>query len=92
MYFLKYLLKPQDLSTNGIILNGQKIRKTSVILMDGDTVEIPSSQSLFDLSVECDYLIVRLVMKHSSVSTCGRNQTRNLTFLTQLHLQSLPKR
>lgn len=40
------MLKSQDLSTNGVILNGHKIRKTSVILMDGDTVEIPSSQSL----------------------------------------------
>ena len=35
----------QDLSTNGTLLNGNRIRKTSVILMDGDTIEIPSSQS-----------------------------------------------
>ncbi|TFK56602.1 kinase-like protein [Heliocybe sulcata] len=33
-----------DLSTNGIVLNGQKVRKTSVILMDEDVLEIPSSQ------------------------------------------------
>jgi hypothetical protein len=34
---------------NGIILNGQKIRKASVILMDGDIIEIPASQSTFPL-------------------------------------------
>jgi meiosis-specific serine/threonine-protein kinase MEK1 len=33
------------MSTNGVILNGYKIRKASVILMDGDTIEIPASQS-----------------------------------------------
>jgi len=30
---------------NGIVLNGHKIRKASVILMDGDIIEIPASQS-----------------------------------------------
>ena len=39
------LTRHQDLSTNGTLLNGNRIRKTSVILMDGDTIEIPSSQS-----------------------------------------------
>ena len=34
---------------NGIILNGHKIHKASVILMDGDVVEIPTSQSTFHL-------------------------------------------
>ncbi|KAH9948164.1 kinase-like protein, partial [Amylocystis lapponica] len=34
----------QDFSTNGLILNGHRIRKTSVLLMDGDVVEIPHSQ------------------------------------------------
>ncbi|KAH9944190.1 kinase-like protein [Epithele typhae] len=34
----------QDLSTNGIVLNGHRIRKASVILMDGDILQIPSSQ------------------------------------------------
>ncbi|KAI0963960.1 hypothetical protein AcW1_000896 [Taiwanofungus camphoratus] len=34
----------QDFSTNGLILSGHKIRKTSVLLMDGDVVEIPHSQ------------------------------------------------
>ncbi|TFY83403.1 hypothetical protein EWM64_g611 [Hericium alpestre] len=35
----------QDLSTNGLILNGHKVRRTSVILMDGDIIEIPSSRA-----------------------------------------------
>lgn len=35
----------QDLSTNGLILNGHKIRKTSVIVMNGDTFRIPASQT-----------------------------------------------
>ncbi|KAG2755475.1 kinase-like protein [Suillus brevipes Sb2] len=35
----------QDLSTNGLILNGHKIRKTSVIIMNGDTFRIPASQT-----------------------------------------------
>lgn len=34
----------QDLSTNGIAINGHKIRKTSSILMHGDTLKIPASQ------------------------------------------------
>jgi hypothetical protein len=38
-------LVAQDLSMNGIVLNGHKIRKASVILMDGDIMEIPASQS-----------------------------------------------
>ncbi|KAF4573095.1 Meiosis-specific serine/threonine-protein kinase mek1 [Pleurotus pulmonarius] len=33
----------QDLSTNGLVLNGHMIRRTSVILMHGDVLEIPSS-------------------------------------------------
>lgn len=36
----------KDLSTNGLILNGHKIRKTSVIVMNGDTFRIPASQSM----------------------------------------------
>ncbi|KAG2154650.1 kinase-like protein [Suillus clintonianus] len=35
----------QDLSTNGLILNGHKIRKASVIVMNGDTFRIPASQT-----------------------------------------------
>ncbi|OAX44424.1 kinase-like protein [Rhizopogon vinicolor AM-OR11-026] len=35
----------QDLSTNGLILNGHKIRKASAIVMHGDTFKIPASQS-----------------------------------------------
>ncbi|KAI0361379.1 kinase-like protein [Trametes cingulata] len=38
------IISCHDLSTNGIILNGHKIRKTSVLLMDGDVIELPSSQ------------------------------------------------
>ncbi|KAI9461750.1 kinase-like protein [Boletus coccyginus] len=34
----------QDLSTNGIVINGHKICKTSSILMHGDTLKIPASQ------------------------------------------------
>ncbi|KAI6031569.1 kinase-like protein [Pisolithus microcarpus] len=33
----------QDMSTNGLIINGYKIRKTSAIVMHGDTVRIPAS-------------------------------------------------
>ncbi|RDB28880.1 Meiosis-specific serine/threonine-protein kinase MEK1 [Hypsizygus marmoreus] len=33
----------QDLSRNGIHLNGQHIRKTCIILMDGDVLELPNS-------------------------------------------------
>ncbi|KZT35633.1 kinase-like protein [Sistotremastrum suecicum HHB10207 ss-3] len=35
----------QDVSTNGILLNGHKIRKSSVFLLEGDVFEIPASQS-----------------------------------------------
>ncbi|KIK70790.1 hypothetical protein GYMLUDRAFT_148772 [Collybiopsis luxurians FD-317 M1] len=33
----------EDVSKNGIILNGRRIRNTSVILMDGDSLRIPDS-------------------------------------------------
>ncbi|KAF9785698.1 kinase-like protein [Thelephora terrestris] len=39
-----FVISCQDLSTNGTLLNGHRIRKASVILVDGDTIEIPSSQ------------------------------------------------
>ncbi|KAN0100468.1 kinase-like protein [Tylopilus felleus] len=39
------IISCQDLSTNGILINGHKIRKTSSILMHGDTLKIPASQS-----------------------------------------------
>ncbi|TFY50323.1 hypothetical protein EVG20_g11586 [Dentipellis fragilis] len=34
-----------DFSTNGLILNGHRVRRTSVILMDGDIIQIPSSKT-----------------------------------------------
>ncbi|KAI0375231.1 kinase-like protein [Pilatotrama ljubarskyi] len=38
------IISCHDHSTNGIILNGHKIRKTSILLMDGDVIELPTSQ------------------------------------------------
>ncbi|KAH9857953.1 kinase-like protein [Lenzites betulinus] len=38
------IISCHDSSTNGLLLNGHKIRKTSVLLMDGDLLELPSSQ------------------------------------------------
>ncbi|KAI0673365.1 kinase-like protein [Trametes maxima] len=38
------IISCHDTSTNGLILNGHKIRKASVLLMDGDLLELPSSQ------------------------------------------------
>ena len=35
----------QDLSRNGIILNGQYIRKAAIILMHGDVLQLPNSLS-----------------------------------------------
>ncbi|KAF5388497.1 hypothetical protein D9757_004578 [Collybiopsis confluens] len=38
------LLRPiQDISKNGVILNGRRIKNASVILMDGDSLRIPDS-------------------------------------------------
>ncbi|KAI0639637.1 kinase-like protein [Trametes polyzona] len=45
------IISCHDQSTNGIVLNGHKIRKTSVLLMDGDMLELPSSQKF-----ECEVL------------------------------------
>ncbi|KIJ65004.1 hypothetical protein HYDPIDRAFT_89141, partial [Hydnomerulius pinastri MD-312] len=39
------IISCQDLSTNGVIVNGHKIRKTSAIIMHGDTIKIPASQT-----------------------------------------------
>ncbi|KAH9176843.1 kinase-like protein [Lactarius sanguifluus] len=34
----------QDLSTNGFTLNGHEVRRSSVLLMDGDVIELPASR------------------------------------------------
>jgi len=39
------MISCQDFSTNGLLLNGHKFRKTSVLVMNGDTIKIPSSKS-----------------------------------------------
>ena len=41
----------QDMSSNGLLLNGMRIRKTCVLIRDGDTIQIASRSrfSLFDL-------------------------------------------
>ncbi|KAK2461619.1 hypothetical protein APHAL10511_006082 [Amanita phalloides] len=39
------LISCQDLSRNGITLNGQSIKKASVILLDGDIIELPNMLS-----------------------------------------------
>ena len=36
---------PEDFSTNGFTLNGYDVRRSSVLLMDGDIMELPSSRS-----------------------------------------------
>lgn len=36
---------PKDFSTNGFTLNGYDVRRSSVLLMDGDIMELPSSRS-----------------------------------------------
>ena len=36
---------PKDFSTNGFVLNGYNVRRSSVLLMDGDIMELPSSRS-----------------------------------------------
>lgn len=35
----------KDFSTNGFVLNGYNVRRSSVLLMDGDIMELPSSRS-----------------------------------------------
>lgn len=34
----------KDMSTNGVIINGHKLRKAAAIIMDGDEIEFPYSQ------------------------------------------------
>ncbi|KAL0951444.1 hypothetical protein HGRIS_008133 [Hohenbuehelia grisea] len=45
----------QDLSTNGLILNGHTIRRTSVILMHGDILELPTSLSTLQDAGVCAF-------------------------------------
>ncbi|KAF8913035.1 kinase-like domain-containing protein [Gymnopilus junonius] len=49
------IISCQDVSRNGITLNGQQIRKTAVIVMDGDVIQLPNSLSFtcFHLWKEC---------------------------------------
>ncbi|TRM65951.1 kinase-like domain-containing protein [Schizophyllum amplum] len=45
------LVSCQDLSRNGIMVNGDHFKRTSVILMDGDELSIPGSQTFKCLHV-----------------------------------------
>ncbi|KAI0305027.1 kinase-like protein, partial [Russula brevipes] len=38
------MISCQDFSTNGFTLNGYEVRRSSVLLMDGDIIELPSSR------------------------------------------------
>ena len=38
---------PKDVSTNGITINGHKLRRSVAMVMDGDEIEIPHSQREF---------------------------------------------
>ncbi|KAG1828351.1 kinase-like protein [Suillus variegatus] len=60
----------QDLSTNGLILNGHKIRKTSVIVMNGDTFRIPASQTF-----QCILKWRHLHEKHASQPSQSQTQS-----------------
>ncbi len=40
-----FVYSPKDFSTNGFTLNGYDVRRSSVLLMDGDIMELPSSRS-----------------------------------------------
>ncbi|EIM92547.1 kinase-like protein [Stereum hirsutum FP-91666 SS1] len=55
----------QDVSANGVILNGHRIRRTSVILMDGDLLEIIPSKSNYPFTFRCVHLIHAPLQKHS---------------------------
>ncbi|KAF8632954.1 hypothetical protein AX15_001556 [Amanita polypyramis BW_CC] len=46
------IISCQDLSRNGIILNGQLIKKVSVILVDGDVLEFPNKLSFTCIQVK----------------------------------------
>ncbi|KAG1871034.1 kinase-like protein [Suillus tomentosus] len=64
----------QDLSTNGLILNGHKIRKTSVIVMNGDTFRIPASQTF-----QCILKWRHLHEKHASQPSQSQTQSYKVT-------------
>ncbi|KIL71760.1 hypothetical protein M378DRAFT_65304 [Amanita muscaria Koide BX008] len=46
------IISCQDLSRNGIILNGQQIKKVSIILVDGDVLELPNMLSFTCIQVK----------------------------------------
>ncbi|KIY45803.1 kinase-like protein [Fistulina hepatica ATCC 64428] len=48
------LVSCQDLSRNGIVINGNRIKRTPVILSEGDQIEIPSSQTFKCVSFSKD--------------------------------------
>lgn len=53
---------------NGIVLNGHKIHKASVILMHGDVIEIPTSQSVLFHHLNVSYM---LILYDDSVQMCS---------------------
>lgn len=67
------IISCQDLSTNGLILNGHKIRKTSVIVMNGDTFRIPASQT-FQCILKWRYLHEKYE-KHASQPSQSQMQS-----------------
>ncbi|KAI0307670.1 kinase-like domain-containing protein [Multifurca ochricompacta] len=49
-----------DLSTNGFILNGYEVRRSSVLLMDGDVIELPLSRKF-----KCIHLLAQCRERNS---------------------------
>ena len=69
----------QDLSSNGLFLNGHWIHGSSVILMDKDEIQIPYSQSMNISQTQCsDHQNVHRVRVH----TFGKQQGENQCFRT----------
>lgn len=56
----------QDLSSNGLFLNGHWIHGSSVILMDKDEIQIPYSQSMDVSQTQCpDHQNVHRIRVHT---------------------------
>jgi hypothetical protein len=67
---------PKDFSTNGFTLNGYDVRRSSVLLMDGDVMEFPSSRSgkspiMWDTRINANLSITRIQV-HTSTLTMQR--------------------
>jgi hypothetical protein len=91
--FFRTVNSLKDFSTNGFTLNGYDVRRSSVLLMDGDIMELPSSRSrkspiLWDIRINGQ----SFNRQDSSAYIYVHNAEKGLPFLNPPHRHNLHRK